>query len=199
MNIDKITYIKNHKVEFMEEEHVYLVDGVPLPSITQILKLKFGGKYKNVDSETLKKASDKGTEMHKAIENYEKYHIEQSNLKELSNYLFLKKHYKWEVLHSEIMCILFIQNIPVAVGTIDQIIKIDDKKGVNDLKRTAVFDKEYVAYQTTLYKIAYEQSYDEKIDFISGTYLREDTRKFYKLPLNEEVVKKIIIDYLEEE
>ncbi len=37
--------IKNHTVEYYDDEHLYLVDGEILPSITTLLKKKFGKKY----------------------------------------------------------------------------------------------------------------------------------------------------------
>ena len=35
--------IAGHTLEYIDDSHTYLVDGVIVPSITQILKLKFGG------------------------------------------------------------------------------------------------------------------------------------------------------------
>ena len=58
-------------LEYIDETHTYIFDGVILPSITQILKIKFGNKYKDVSDEVLKKASERGTKVHQAIEDYE--------------------------------------------------------------------------------------------------------------------------------
>ena len=60
--------IRGHTLEYFDSEHIYLVDGVIVPSITQILKIKFGGKYQGIDKEVLKRASDAGTAVHEAIE-----------------------------------------------------------------------------------------------------------------------------------
>ena len=48
-------------LEYIDETHTYIFDGVILPSITQILKIKFGNKYKDVSEDVLKKASERGT------------------------------------------------------------------------------------------------------------------------------------------
>ena len=93
---------------------------------------------------------------------------------------------------------MFLNDVPVAIGRLDQIIEINGERGVNDFKRTSVLDKEYLAYQTNLYKIAYEQSYHIPLSFVSGTHLREEKRKFYKLPVNEEMAMKLVKEYLEE-
>ena len=191
--------IGNYVIEYWEDSHTYLVNGIILPSITTILKKKFGNKYQGVDERILEVASQKGTEMHQAIQDYEEDGINDLNNRELQNYIFLKKHYKWQVIASEIPVILFLDYVPVAVGRLDQIIEINGERGVNDFKKTATFDKEYVAYQTNLYKIAYEQSYHMPLSFVSGTHLREEKRKFYKLPVNEEMAMKLVKEYLEEQ
>lgn len=35
-------YIAGHTLEYYDEDYVYICDGVVVPSITQILKVKFG-------------------------------------------------------------------------------------------------------------------------------------------------------------
>lgn len=188
--------INGFTLEYIDDTHTYLVDGIIVPSITQLIKMKFNNKYDAVPKEVLKKAADKGTAMHREIELYEK-EGKESDLVELKNYKFLKKHLKWKVIASEIPIILFYNDKPIAAGRLDQVIEMNGKKGINDLKRTASFDKEYVALQTNLYRIGYKQSYGTEIDFVSGLHLRDNTRKFYKLPVNEEYAIGIIEKYLE--
>lgn len=191
--------IGNYVIEYWEDSHLYICNGIILPSITTILKKKFGNKYQGVDERILELASEKGTNMHQAIQDYEEDSINDLNNRELQNYIFLKKHYKWQVIASEIPVILFLDDVPVAIGRLDQIIEINGERGVNDFKRTATFDKEYVCFQTNLYKIAYEQTYHIPLSFVSGTHLREEKRKFYKLPVNEEMAIKLVKEYLEME
>ena len=63
-------------LEYIDESHTYIFNGVILPSITQILKVKFGNKYLGVSNSTLERAANLGTEVHKAIEDYETKGIE---------------------------------------------------------------------------------------------------------------------------
>lgn len=183
--------IKGHDIEYFDDTHTYLVDGQLLPSITQLLKIKFNKKYDGVPKEVLNRASIKGTEVHSEIERYCKF-SEIGDSKELKNFLFLQKHYKFEVLDNEVPVILFKYDEPVAVGRLDLVLKIDGKVGLADVKRTSVLDKEYLAYQLNLYRLAYQQSYDVPIEYLKGIHLREDVRKFINLPINEELVKEII-------
>lgn len=42
-------------IEFLEEPHIYLKDGILVKSVTQILQLIFPDKYKGIDKIILKK------------------------------------------------------------------------------------------------------------------------------------------------
>lgn len=187
--------IKGHTIEYIDECHLYLVDGVILPSITQILKIKFGHKYDDVPKEVLSRAADKGTAVHKAIEDYCKLGLD-SDLLELRNFKFLQKQYKFEVLDNEVPVILFKDDIPVACGRLDLVLKIGNDVGLGDIKRTSVLDKEYLAYQLNLYRIAYQQCYEVDIKFLKGVHLREDIRKFVDIPINEKLAQKLVEEYI---
>ena len=191
--------IKGHILEFDEDIHQYLVDGVCVPSITQIMKIKFGKKYAGVDSNILNKASQKGTEVHKAIESLCKYG-EISNLKEVRNFIFLQDKYYFEVVDNEIPIILFDKNgEPIAGGRIDLILKEFEELGLGDIKRTSTLDKEYLAYQLNLYRIGYQQSYGKEIKFLRGIHLREEKRKFVEIPINEEKALELVKEWKENE
>ena len=190
--------IAGRTLEFIEETHTYIYDGVILPSITQILKTKFGKKYNGISKEILNKASQRGTEVHKAIEDYETKESETEH-KELRNYKFLKKQFKFECLQNEIPVVLFKDDKPIAAGRIDLVLKEGNNVGIGDIKRTSTFDKEYVAYQTNLYRLGYQQSYGTKISFLRGVHLRNDVRKYIELPINESMAMELINKYLEKE
>lgn len=80
-----------YTLEYDDDTHTYLVDGVIVPSITQMLSVKFGNKYASVNRSTLERAAERGTAIHKAIEDYCKLGIE-GDLKEIRNFRFLKKN-----------------------------------------------------------------------------------------------------------
>lgn len=188
--------IGNHTVEFYEEEHLYIVDGIVLPSITQILKIKFGNKYDGISQDVLKRAADKGTEVHEAIEKLCKTG-EVEDLKEVKNFMFLQKQYKFGVLDNEVPIILFKDDIPVAAGRLDLVLTLNNDIGLGDIKRTSALDKEYLGYQLNLYRIAYMQCYGTEINFLKGLHLREDVRKFINIPINEQMAWELVDNYLE--
>lgn len=188
--------IGGHTVEYLDDTHTYLVDGIEVISITQLLKVKFGNKYQGISKSVLDRAAEKGNQVHNAIEEYETNGV-VSELQEFKNYLFLKKHYKWEVNQCEVPIILFKNDIPIACGRLDLDVTINGKFGILDVKRTSTFDKEYVAYQTNLYRIGYRQTYGKEAEIVGGIHLREEKRKFHELPINENMVWALIEMYLE--
>ena len=188
--------IKGHDVEYIDETHQYLVDGCIVPSITQILKIKFGKKYDGVPQEVLQRASELGTATHKAIEDYCKLGID-TDLLELKNFKFLQKQFKFRVLDNEIPIILFYHEKPIACGRLDLVLE-DDETGLmlGDIKRTSVLDKEYLGYQLNLYRLGYQQCYDKEIKGLKGVHLRNDVRKYVNIPINEDVALELIEEYL---
>lgn len=176
--------LNGHILEYYDETHTYLVDGVIVPSITQILKYKFGNKYNGVSKEVLDKAAEKGTAVHEAIEAWCKNGTE-SLLPELRNFKFLKEKYQFEVLQNEVPVILQKEGRIIGAGRLDLVLKIDGHIGGADIKRTSVLDKEYLAYQLNLYRIAYRQTYGIEWEFLRGVHLRDDVRKFVTIPIKE--------------
>lgn len=187
--------INGRELEFIPETHQYLVDGILVPCVSNILAYKFND-YSGVSREVLNRASEKGTELHKAIEDYEQQGIEK-DLKEFRNYLFLKKQFKFENVSNEVPVLYEKGGRVLYVGTLDQIIMLDGKLGINDFKRVSAPNKEKIAYQLNLYKMAYEQSYCKQIEFLAFTHLREDVRKFHELPINEKATTDLLNEYLE--
>lgn len=186
--------IGNHTLEFLPYDHLYLVDGILVRSITQVLKYKFGGMYDHVNKEVLKRASEAGTAVHEAIEHYCKDGTE-SDYPELRNFKFLQKRYGFEVLDNEVPVILFRGEKPICAGRLDMVIKMNDQVGLADIKRVSALNKEYLGYQLNLYRIAYQQCYGTEIEFLRGIQLKEDTRKFVQLPINEDMTWKFIDEY----
>jgi hypothetical protein len=188
--------LAGHDLEYFDDIHQYLVDGVMVSSITQMLKFRFKNKYAGVDRLTLQRASERGTGVHRVIEEYCK-HGTETDLKELRNFKFLKKQYKFRVLDNEIPVILFDNEEVIGAGRLDMVIEMDGLRGLGDIKCVSALDKEYLGLQLNLYRIAYTQTYGIDIDFLKGLHLRDDTRKFVDIPINDELTMQFIREYKE--
>lgn len=187
--------INGHILEFYEEDHQYICDGLMIPSVTQLLSYKFGRKYDGVSNEVLRARAKEGTETHSAIERLCKTG-EMTDLPEVRNFLFLKKAFKFEVVDNEVPVILFHAQEPIAAGRLDLVIKTDEGLGLADIKRTSVLDRDYLFYQLNIYKIAYEQCYWQDISFLKGIHLKDNQRRYAHIPINGPMAWELVADYM---
>jgi hypothetical protein len=148
--------INGNILEYDDTTHTYLVNGVIVPSVTQVMQVKFGNKYEGIRSEVLSRAAERGTAIHKAIENYCKGMDDGS--KEVHNFNFLMNYYKIKPVKNEVPIILMVDNQPVIAGRLDLILQENDTLSLADIKTTSQLDKEYLAYQLNLYRLGYMQS-----------------------------------------
>ena len=63
------------EVEFIEQTHQYLVGGVLVPSVSEILRFIFPKKYKDVPARVLEEKALFGTHIHEAITRKAKSHV----------------------------------------------------------------------------------------------------------------------------
>jgi len=181
-------------LEYYDADHLYSVDGVIVPSITQMLKYKFGGRYAGVDNDTLRRAAAAGTRIHEAIEVYCKEGFDEE-FQEVKNFKFLQKHYGFNVVGNEVPVILFDESEPVAAGRLDLVLEMGGELGGADIKRVTTLDKEYLAYQLNLYRIAYRQCYGKSWEFLRGVQLHGDIRRFTEIPINEDAAMAFIKEW----
>ena len=189
--------INGNVLEYYDDGHMYLVDGVLVPSITSLIRMKSGDKYENVRKDILQRASEKGTEVHDAIESW-CIRQEESDLPEVKNFRFLQKQYRFEVKDCEVPVILYMDGRPVSAGRLDLVLEKDGMVGLGDIKRTFALDKGYLMYQLNLYRIAYQQSYGVPVEFLKGIHLREDVRKGVDIPINESIVMDLVREVISE-
>ena len=178
-------------LEYIDETHTYLYDGVVLPSVTQLLQRKFGSKYDGIPKSILQRAAERGTALHKAIEDYEYQGID-TDLVELKNYQRLKEEHGFDVMGNELPVVLFQDGEAVAAGRCDLFLANQGVFGLGDIKRTYRLDRKYLTYQLNIYREAFMQSYGVSIDFLRGIHLREEVAKYVEIPIDESLVNEIL-------
>lgn len=161
-------------IDFLEEPHIYLVDGVITPSVSEILHYIFPDKYKGVNRKILNKKAEYGTTIHESIEMYEANikvmrieeafyvttqakgltYIQEASLRQ---YLKLKNRYEIEVLEQEMM----IQFEKKYAGRFDMIAKIKGYLSLCDIKTTAELDEEYLSWQLSYYELAMGKTFEK--------------------------------------
>ena len=132
---------------FDPQTHTYTLDGKDLISVTQLMeKHGLSPNYNGVDEETLKASAERGTLIHKEIENYIKKG-EIGFTEEVAQFVSYVRENNIAIKGSEVT----FHNDLVA-GTCDLI--INSEKGyliVADIKTTSTLHKDSVAWQLSLY------------------------------------------------
>ena len=132
---------------FDPQTHTYTLDGKPLISVTQLMeKHGLSPNYDGVDEETLKASAERGTLIHKEIEDFIKKG-EIGFTDECAEFVSYVRENNIAIKGSEIT----FHNDLVA-GTCDLI--INSQKGyliVADIKTTSTLHKDSVAWQLSLY------------------------------------------------
>lgn len=141
-------------IEFIEDEHIYLLDGVITPCVSDILHFIFPDKYKNVNKAILNKKAEYGSTVHKAIECLEQ-NLEMPKLNyiqelSLEQYKKLKNGYNIEVLSQEQK----IHYKDLYCGTYDMEANVNGIHSLVDIKTTAELDHEYLSWQLSFYELA---------------------------------------------
>jgi hypothetical protein len=187
--------IKGHIVEFIDDIHQYLVDGCIVDSVTQILGVKYKNDYASVPPAVLNNAAQRGTAVHKAIENFNVSGYDDGS-EAVRNFKFLQKQYGFEVLDSELPIVIFKDDMPIACGRLDMTMLIDGQTGIADIKTVSALNKEKIAYQLNLYRIGLMQSYGVDAKFLKIIHLRDGIRKVIDSPVNEGMAWELINEFL---
>lgn len=183
-------------LEYDDDTHTYIADGIIVPSVTQVLGVKFKGKYDLVNRETLQRACNYGTSVHKAVETYCTTGADDGS-REIRNYRFLKSYYGIQPIKNEIPIIVFADDIPLVAGRLDMVAEIAGEVSIADIKTTSTLDKEYLGYQLNLYRLGLLQCYGIEATKLYGIHLRHDKRKLVNIPINEVMAYAIINEYME--
>lgn len=187
--------IKGGTLEYFDDTHTYLYDGLMLPSVTQILGVRYKNDYASVPPAVLNNAAQRGTAVHKAIENFNVSGYDDGS-EAVRNFKFLQKQYGFEVLDSELPIVIFKDDMPIACGRLDMTMLIDGQTGIADIKTVSALNKEKIAYQLNLYRIGLMQSYGVDAQFLKIIHLRDGIRKVIDCPVNEDMAWELIEKFL---
>lgn len=131
---------------FDPQTHTYTLDGKPLISVTQLMeKHGLSPNYNGVDEETLKASAERGTLIHKEIEDYIKKG-EIGFTKECAEFVSYAREHNLEIVACEV-----VYHNDIVAGTCDLVIKEDGEYVFCDHKTTKTLHKDSVAWQDTLY------------------------------------------------
>lgn len=144
------------ELSFDEDRHTYKLNGFIIPSVSTIMRPLSSSYYGKVDEEVLRKAADRGTKVHAAVENFLLFGIEDIE-PSLEGYFYGFK--KWimdfepEVLGTE--CRVYHKTLNYA-GTADFPCAINGAPTLVDFKTTASVATLLTRVQTEAYKQAFK-------------------------------------------
>ena len=176
-------------VVFHEDSHEYYVDGVKVPSVTELVRkyseLHGLDDYTTVPSGSPRKAAPKGTTIQQEIERYEKDGAEGSS-EEFRNYLELKGKCGIKAESSGLPVLIFDgSGKPVCAGRLDLCGTVMGGSAIIGIRRTAKIYKAKVSLQLNLYRLGYKESYGEPCESLYVLRLRRSASEFARIPVDE--------------
>lgn len=148
-------------LEFKEDTHTYSIDGVVLPSVTQIISEIMPNKYKGINKRVLDEKAKFGTTGHKIIED-----LDVSDLENAKNHVRTIENKSLEICLREYLRLVRKHNIKpyihevsvhygyIYAGTLDMIANVNNELSLIDIKYTSALDKEYLSWQLGMYSLA---------------------------------------------
>ena len=148
-------------LEFKEDTHTYSINGVVLPSVTQIISEIMPNKYANVNKRVINEKAKFGTEGHKIIE-----YLNISDLENAKKRIRSIENKSLEICIREYLRLVSKYNINphlhemrvhygyIYAGTLDMIADVNKELSLIDVKFTSALDKEYLEWQLGMYSLA---------------------------------------------
>lgn len=155
------------KIDFNEDKHEYSVNGVKVPSVSEILSPLNADRYGDINPAVLRAAAEKGTAVHEMCEAID-YGIDpdEEEMPEIQGYVdayyqFLFDHdVYWKMVEQIVSFSRFDGELPLYCGTIDRFGIVDGRKAVVDIKTYASMTTEAqmtASCQTALYADAIDE------------------------------------------
>ena len=183
-----------YQVEYIDETHQYLINGVLVPSVTQLLHKKFGGMYDNIPPQILADKAKFGDMVHRSIECIEKDEERpMTTLYEelcVKQYLRLKDKYNINSIENEML----VHYEDKFAGRLDMIADVNYYRCLCDIKTTAKLNKEYLSWQLSLYELALESMGYPKLEKLYCIWLpKKDLGQLVEVPrINREELIKFV-------
>lgn len=194
--------LRGHCLEYDDDSHLYICDGVIVPSVTTLLKRRFPRKYANVPQFVLNRAAYLGSTLHGAIEHaeqtgdaasYQLLDYEKRIEDEFKSYLRLKERYEFKVDGNELPLVIPYKGEIVAAGRMDLLLTDREGRfGIGDIKRTAKLDEQYLAWQLVLYDFGVRYCYNIEPEFHTCVWLREKESAYRYIKVNPPLAERFL-------
>lgn len=168
------------KLIFYSENHSYEVDGLKLPSVSEVIRFISKEIYSNATQFQLDRAADRGTRVHQACENIDRYgscEVDEEIVPYINAYIkFLTEHKpEWSLIETS-----FADLIKGFAGTLDRYGIIDGQHTIVDIKSNSSIKPVLVTAQLNGYaQLAIVNGHP--VDAIASLHLKKDGTYSYVL------------------
>ncbi len=191
-------HINDHDVTFDPDKHQYVVDGFKVTNISKIVDSIYPRDHKKIDPEILKLAAEKGIELKNMIDNFEAHGLKTYH-KEMQGYLALKTQHQFTVLAHDVVVLLYHHGAVIGAGSFDMVVKSPYMKGqgLADVKRMKHINEQRLTLQLNLYKLAYEQTYKQKLHYLKCIHIRNYQHQYLDIMIDQDTAKDALNTYVE--
>ena len=159
-------------IEFFEDTHEYLVNGIVTPSTTQLMHHmpEFMGMYDKVPKRVLMRKAAYGDRVHELIEALGEnpnaqveFDLKSFEGIAVRRFLSLALQHEIQVKSSEQLIAYIDDGMPLVAGKYDMLGEAEGKPALIDIKTTAKYDPQYLSIQLSAYKVCLEQMTQSEI------------------------------------
>lgn len=192
--MNKLT-LNRSQVQFLEEQHQYMLNGQELSGITSIIKRYiFPDMYAGIRQSVLDKAAERGTRIHNLIQLWVMGIISDDDIKELQPFLDAFAQAGLNTLESEYL-VSDNQHVASAIDLvcIDQDFNII----LCDIKTTSVLHVDYIRWQLSIYAYLFElQNPQHKASQLKAIHIRDGKCNIVDIErLPDDYVKSLLDTY----
>lgn len=171
------------ELEFDEALHQYKMGGIIFPSVTQVMQPLHNKVYgTDISPMTMEKAADRGTRVHRSIEQYEKFGFKSADedcKSYFDAYLQFKHDFSLEVIASEKR---FYHKAFMYAGTCDLVMQDGEINILADVKTTQAVHRKMWAVQLAAYAEGLKAFDSTLIHKMGVIHLKKDgTYTWYEL------------------
>lgn len=155
--------MKKNNIEYLDDVHAYLIDGVLVPSVSELIRFNFPDAYKGIPDKILKQKASYGTKVHDYIQKYVSKELGMNEILERN----IDPNIKIAVEQFEILrnaWAFFVKDMEQIVHYKDKYAGRYDIKTIDnviiDIKTTAEIHEDWLALQLGLYNLADGMSSD---------------------------------------
>lgn len=176
---------------FFDQGHKYTLDGVELPSVSELCRFLSREVYGTVAQYTLDQAAERGTKVHKACEAldvYGKVEVSEDFLPYVNAYLQFRREHdaQWNMVERSIA-----HQSERYAGTVDRYGTLDGVKALVDLKTTYTVHKRLAIAQLNLYRWMIEaEGHPVEKQYI--LHLKKDGYKLVEIEKNDDVPRALL-------